>query len=164
MKSPIATFIAVLMLVFWRGTAGQNESKQPITIALTPETPTVKAGTDVSVRVVLTNNSKQPFNAGGCYCGPSGLDSLFTWEVHDHGQLTAKRVYPHPELATGEIILDRVVNPGGEISEGQAVSRLYNMTKPGRYTIQAAVQLPKQTGGGIIKSNEVMVTVTPQPQ
>lgn len=156
MKTPIAVSIGMLVLVLGRGAAAQGEPKPPITITLTPETIT---GAAVSVRTVLTNNSKQPFDASGCYCGPAGLDSLFKWEVHDNGQLAAKRVYPHPELATGKIILDRVVKPGGQLSGSQDISRLYDMTKPGKYTILAIVGLPKQMGGGTIKSNTITITV-----
>lgn len=159
MKTLIALSIAMLMPVLGRGAADQSEPKPPITISLTLETITVKAGAAVSVRTVLTNNSKQPFDASGCYCGPAGLDSLFKWEVHDNGHLVAKRAYPHPELATGKIILDRVVKPGGQLSGSQDISRLYDMTKPGKYTILAILELPKKMGGGIIKSNTITITV-----
>jgi len=161
MKPLIAASIAILMLLFVRGSEGQNERKTLISITVTLETATAKAGEAVSVRTVLTNNSKQPFDASGCYCGPAGLDSLFTWEVRDNGQLTAKRAYPHPELATGKIILNRVVKPGDQLSGSQDISRLYDMRKPGEYTIQASREIPKEMGGGVVKSNIISVTVAP---
>ena len=88
-----------------------SPAKPSLALVIAAESTTVNVGQPVSVRTVLTNKSKQPFDASGCYCGPAGLDSLFTWEVRDNGHLTPKRMYPHPELATGEIILDRVVPP-----------------------------------------------------
>ena len=145
-----------------QGSAGHGSAKAPFAIVITVETPTVKAGTGVSIKVRLTNTSSQPLDASGCYCGPSGLDSTFTWEVRDSsGHLIAKRVYPHPELATGSPILDRIIQPGGDISGDQDISRLYDMTKPGKYVIQASRELPKEMGGGFVKSNAVSVTVTP---
>ena len=66
MKSLITVSLTMLMLVTGRSVAGQNDSKPPITIALTVETPTAKTGATVSIRAVLTNNSKQPLDASGC--------------------------------------------------------------------------------------------------
>lgn len=163
----IASSITILLISTLALTAGQkpadpaSAAKPPLAVVIAAEPTTVKAGEAVSVRTVLTNKSKQPFDASACYCGPAGLDSLFRWEVRENGRLTTKRTYPHPELATGEIILDRVVQPGGELSGSQDISRLYNMTQPGKYTIQAIVELPKQMSGGIVKSNEITIIVTP---
>lgn len=164
----IASSITILLLSAQAFTAGQkpadhaSDAKPPLVLVIAAEPTPVKAGDAVSVRTVLTNNSKQPFDASACYCGPAGLDSLFKWEVRENGGRAAKRTYPHPELATGEIILDRVVQPGGELSGSQDISRLYNMIQPGKYTIQAILELPKQMGGGIVRSNEVTVTITPK--
>lgn len=159
---PLIVAITLLMTAFpYR--AAQNESKPPaeISVTLLLEAATVKVGSAVSIRTVLSNNSNQIFDASACYCGPAGLDSLFRWEVREHGRQAPKKTYPHPELATGQPILDRLVRPGGELSGSQDVSRLYDMTKPGVYKIQVTVELPKQMGGGVVKSNEVAVTVIP---
>jgi hypothetical protein len=164
----IASSITPLLLSALALTAGQKATKHTDTakpalaLVVAAETTTLKSGEAVPIRTVLTNNSKQPFDASACYCGPAGLDSLFKWEVRENGRLIAKRTYPHPELATGEIILDRVVQPGGELSGSQDINRLYDMTKPAKYTIQAIVELPKQMGGGTPQSNEITVTVIPK--
>ncbi|MGB6499412.1 MAG: hypothetical protein WBF09_20615 [Candidatus Acidiferrum sp.] len=157
-----ALFMVTVVLVPGQNTAGQgNSAKPPFKIVIAVESATIKAGSGVSINARLANTSNQPLDASGCYCGPSGLDSLFTWVVRDKGHLTAKKVYPHPELATGEVILDRVVQPGSELSGDQDISRLYDMTKPGKYVIQASRAIPKEMGGGVVKSNAVTVTVTP---
>ena len=160
MNLPIV-LTTIFMFVFGLGAVGQRQPTPPITIGLTLETNPPKASGAVSIRTVLSNNSKQSFDASACYCGPSGLDSLFTWEARANGQPTRKRPYPHPELATGQVILDRIVQPGGELSGSQEISRLYDMARPGTYKIKATLQLPMQMGGGIVKSNEITVTVTP---
>jgi hypothetical protein len=167
MRTPAALLPVAVVLFASQNSVGQTDAaqrpaKSPIAIAITVETPTVKAGTGVSIRASLTNNSDRPLDASGCYCGPSGLDSAFTWEVRDSsGHLASKRVYPHPEVATGSPILDRIIAPGGDISGDQDVSRLYDMTKPGKYLIQASREVPKDMGGGVVKSNVVTVTVAP---
>ena len=119
----------------------QNETAKgsPLTIVIAVETPVVKAGSGVSVNGRLTNTSSKPLDASGCYCGPSGLDSYLTWEVRDDkGHLAAKKVYPHPELATSSAILDRIVKPGESLAGSQDIGRLFDMTRPGKYVIQAS--------------------------
>ena len=143
--------------------AGQGSSaKSPVTIVITTEQLKVKAGSTVSIKVRLTNTSNQPLDASGSFSDLTGLDSNFLFEVRDNqGHLVAKRVYPHPELAGGHAILDRIVKPGETLAEDQDISRLYDMTKPGKYMIQASREIPKEMGGGVVKSNVVSLTVTP---
>jgi hypothetical protein len=103
----------------------QNETAKepPLTIVIAVETHVVKAGSGVSVNGRLTNTSSRPLDASGCYCGPSGLDSYLTWEVRDEkGHLAAKKVYPHPELATSSAILERIVKPGESFAGSQDIA------------------------------------------
>ena len=96
----------------------------------------------------------------GCYCGPSGLDSYLTWEVRDdQGHFAAKRVYPHPELATRSAILERIVKPGESLAGSQDISRLYDMSRPGKYVIQASRRVSDTKDAYVVKSNKVTVTV-----
>ena len=140
----------------------QNKpAKQPpFAVVIAVETPVVKAGSGVSVYGRLTNTSSKPVDASGCYCGPSGLDSYLTWEVRDEsGRLAAKRVYAHPELATGSAILDRIVKPGESLAGSQDIGRLFDMTRPGKYVIQASRRVSDEKDSEIVKSNKVTVTV-----
>jgi hypothetical protein len=38
-------------------------------------------------------------------------------------------------------------------------SKLYDMSRPGKYLIQVSRVVPKELGGGVVKSNAVTVTV-----
>jgi hypothetical protein len=140
---------------------GQNKPpKEPFNIVIKIETPVVKAGSGVSVNGRLTNVSNQPIDASGCYCGPSGLDSYLTWEVRDDkGKLAAKRIYAHPELATSSAILDRIINPGESLAGSQDISRLYDMSRPGKYVIQASRQVSDAKDSHVVKSNRLTITV-----
>jgi hypothetical protein len=165
MKIMAALFIvtATVALVAGQSSAGQGGSaKPPAALVITTEQPTVKAGSMVAITVHFTNTSKQPIDAGGTFNDATGLDSNFLFDVRDDkGHLAAKRAYRHPELWSGHAILDRVVKPDETLSEEQDISRLYDMTKPGKYVIQASRAIPKEMGGGVVKSNSVSVTVTP---
>jgi hypothetical protein len=153
----ISLVIAIVtVLVF-----GQNKNaKEPFTIAIKVETPIVKAGSAVAVNGRLTNTSNRPIDASGCYCGPSELDSYLTWEVRDdNGHLAGKKIYVHPELAPSSAILDRIIKPGESLAGSQDISRLYDMSGPGKYVIQASRQVSDAKGAHVVKSNKVTVVV-----
>lgn len=40
------------------------------------------------------------------------------------------------------------------------VTKFYDMSRPGKYTIQVSRAVPKELGGGTVKSNAITVTVT----
>lgn len=132
----ISALIAIVTVLAF----GQNQNpKEPFTVVIKVETPIVKAGSAVAVNGRLTNTSDQPIDASGWYSGPSGLDSYLNWEVRDiEGRLVAKKIYPHAELATGSAILDRIIKPGESLAGSQNISRLYDMSHPGEYIIQAS--------------------------
>ena len=61
------------------------------------------------------------------------------------------------ELRTGSVIF-RTIRAGETLTQNQRVSALYDMRKPGKYTIQMWRRDPQYD----IKSNIVTVTVTPK--
>jgi hypothetical protein len=137
----------------------QQSNNPPFKIAITAESPTVVAGSDVSIKVSLTNTSDKDVYEGAMY-KIGNLDSTFRFEVRDeHGKLVPKRTYPHPELATGSVKF-RTIARGETYTQDQLVSALYDMRKPGKYTIQVSRRIsdnPKDD----IKSNIITITVTP---
>jgi hypothetical protein len=137
---------------------GQQPNNPPFKIAVAAESPIVGAGSDVSIKVTLTNISDHDVNEGVAYMSGIDLDSTFRFEVRDnHEKLVPKRIYPHPELATGSVRF-RTIARGETYTQDQLVSALYDMRKTGKYTIQVWRRDPKYD----IKSNIVTVTVTPK--
>jgi hypothetical protein len=134
----------------------QQAKNPPYKIAITAESPTVVAGSDVSIKVSLTNTSDQDVYEGAMY-KIGDLDSTFRFEVRDeHGKLVPKRTYPHPELMAGSVRF-RTISREETYTQDQLVSALYDMRKPGKYTIQVWRRDPEYD----IKSNVVTITVTP---
>ena len=85
------------------------------------------------INVRLTNNSKQDIDASGGFSDLTGLDPNYVFDVRDSaGNLVPKRRYEHPELATGHPV-NRTIKPGDSLTEEQGVSRLYDMSRPGKY-------------------------------
>jgi hypothetical protein len=136
----------------------QQSNDSPFKIAITTESPTVVAGSDVLIKVSLTNTSNQDVYEGALYMDGIGLDSTFRFEVRDEdGEIVPKRTYPHEELRTGSVKF-RTISAGETYTQEQAVSALYDMRKPGKYTIQVWRRNPDYD----IKSNAVTITVTPE--
>ena len=137
----------------------QQSNNPPFKIAITAESPTVVAGNDVSIKVSLTNTSDHDVYEGAMY-RLGNLDTSFQFEVRDeHGKMVPKRVYPHPELATGSVRF-RTISRGETYTQDQLVSALYDMRKPGKYTIQV-FRRDSDNPKNDIKSNIVTVMVTP---
>jgi hypothetical protein len=136
----------------------QQPNPAPFKIAITTDSPTVVAESDVSIKVSLTNTSNGEVNEGVMYMDGINLDSTFRFEVRDEqGKQVPKRVYPHEELRTGKVTF-RTIRAGETLTQPQPVSALYDMRKPGKYTIQVWRRNPEYD----IKSNIVTVTVTPK--
>ncbi len=136
----------------------QQPNPAPFKIAISSDTPTVIAESDVSIKVSLTNTSNQDVDEGVMYMDGINLDSTFRFEVRDeHGKLVFKRTYPYEELRTGHVRF-RTIRAGENLTQSQPVSALYDMRKPGKYTIQVWRRNPDYD----IKSNIVTVTVTPR--
>ncbi|MFL6228127.1 MAG: DUF305 domain-containing protein [Pyrinomonadaceae bacterium] len=130
--------------------------EQPFKIAITIENSTIIAGADIWIKVSLTNTSNQDVPAGVGY-SRGNIASIFRFEVRDeHGELVPKRTYPHPELESGSVTFV-TIHHGETWTQDQEVSALYDMRKPGKYTIQVWQRDPNFD----IKSNVVTVTVTP---
>lgn len=140
------------------GLAVGQQSNIPFKIRISAESSTIVAGDDVTIDVSLTNTSSQIVSEGAMYESGIELDSTLRFEILDeHGKPVPKRHYPHEELRGGNVRF-RDSKPGETTTQHQRVSNLYDMRKPGKYTIQVWKRNPDYD----IKSNIVTVTVTPK--
>jgi hypothetical protein len=162
MRIPVA-FLAIAAST--ASVAGQGRPiTQPFAIEISANTPTVKAGSGVVIGIRLTNNSDELLGCGRAYNDMTGQDEIFIIEVRDdHGHLTPKRVYPHPELAGGSAVtLGCDLKRGETLTDSQDVARIYDMTRPGRYVIQVSRPVSfADKKAGVVKSNKVTVTIVP---
>ena len=143
--------------------SGQGTApRQPFTIVIKAERPSVKAGTGVWVNVNLTNTSNQDIDTSANISSLTGIDPNFVFDVRDAaGNLVPKVVYEHPELADGKLIMDRLVKPKESLIEQEEVSRLHDMSRPGQYLIQVSRPVSKNKKDDVVKSNKITLAVTP---
>ena len=141
----------LVSVVLW-----QQPTQAPFKIAITMEHSTVVASDDVTIDVSLTNTSNQIVSEGVMYESGIELDSTLRFEILDeHRKPVPRRTYPHEELRGGSVRF-RDIKPGETVTQHQRVSALYDMRKPGKYTIQVWRRNPDYD----IKSDIVTVTVT----
>jgi len=131
----------------------------PFIIVISTDTPTVKTGSVVSVKVQLKNTSTRDLDASANISSLTGVDPNYIYEVRDNnGDLVAKKVYEHPEFATGHAIL-RIVKPGETITDEQPIGRLFDMGKPGKYTIRVSRHVAGEKSN-VVESYKISVNVT----
>lgn len=136
-----------------------SSGQPPFAIVIAPLNSSFKAGSDVCVRIMLTNNSGKVFDmTHGVF---NGVDEAeFRLEVHDETGKVVPAVYPSSPPTMGAM-------QGGNLdandieSTEECPSKLHNMSTPGKYTIQAYRGIPGNPKGAEIGSNIVTVTVEP---
>lgn len=128
------------------------------------DTYTVKAGSKLFVKVELTNTSKNDLVIGDGYDARFGADTYYNhYEVRDgNGNLVPQQPISHPELGrTSHGWPRRTVKPRQTMSvNDDLVTRLYDLSKPGKYTIQDLRAVSDKTNEGRVKSNAITLLVT----
>jgi len=141
--------------------AGNPAARAPFTIEISTEQPVVKIGSEVSLKVRLTNTSKRVMDCSATISNMTGVDPNYVFDVRDDANNSVPpRVLEHPELATGQPV-SRSLKPGESFTDEEEVSRLLNMSRPGRYTIQVSRRVSDNKKDGSITSNAITVTVEP---
>ena len=150
-----ALLIAAVLAVPFQFSA----AKTPFTLAISSEAQSVKAGAAVEIKLSLTNRSARDIDASANISDLTGVDPNFILDVRDPaGNLVSKRAYEHSELATGHAILNRVIKPGNTLEEKADIARLYDMSRPGAYEVQASRRASENEKDGVVKSNRITVT------
>lgn len=124
---------------------------------------TVKAGSEVFITVHLTNVSKHNLAFDYDSDSRTGVSFSHQYEVRDsNGNVVQKRTISHPEIgSTGHGWPARVLKPGESMDiNGDYISRLYDLSQPGEYTIQLSREVSADPKDGVVKSNTITVTVT----
>jgi hypothetical protein len=113
------------------------------------------------IRIRLTDNSNQHLKNSGSINGMTRADPNFLLAVRDKaGRAVPRRMYEHPELASGHPF-DRTVRPGETISEEPDVGRLFDMTHRAQYMIQVS-RHKSEKPQDVLKSNRVTLVVSRQ--
>lgn len=129
-------------------------------VITTPGT-TVKTGSDISVRITMTNTSNQDIFYGAGLAG----ESPFGLEIRDSDGNLLSRIPKHKGPSPGEsgsfVLLP--IAPGKSIQKEVILNKDFDMTNPGSYTVQATREAGYTNPSApiLVRSNKLTITVTP---
>jgi hypothetical protein len=162
-------FLSILISMFLPIGVPAGGVDTPFYIVITGPQKPVKAGSEVKVEIVLKNTSDRELTVGRTNA-VSQAECHYLIEVRDNqGQ-------PAPDTEFGRRIMGRetkkrvilywgdayfTLKPNETLEDEAVASKLYDLSRPGKYIVQVSRVVPKELGGGVVKSNPVTVTVTP---
>lgn len=145
--------LIVLLLLGVTVIAYSQTPHQPFTITLSSGKPEVKAGDRVHVDILMTNTSNQDVNC--TIDAHGGLDMNYGYKVVDADGRTLPEI-PRNHPLPGSIY-PCTLKPGESRSLPSSISTLYDLTHPGKYTIQ--VTRGYEGSDELVSSNTLTITV-----
>lgn len=136
------------------------QSTSSFTLKLSTESAEFRAGNDVEVTIIQTNISDHEIVANVSRI--NGIDSTFDYDVRDEdGNAVAKSTWSKP-VPPPVSYHEGAIGPGQSVTEGVYLSNGYNLTRPGRYTIQVSRLDPetKDSDGNPVKVHSNTITIT----
>jgi hypothetical protein len=156
----IVNLVAYSALVLCVVSPGTSQSAQaPFSLAITAPQATVKGGSEVKVKAILTNTSNRQIT----FADTSEICD-YSVEVRKADGTPAPDTERKRHLDCGTISGNHEIvtlKPDQSKQYEIAVSELSAMSEPGDYTVQVMRKAPKELGGVVVKSNLITVTVAP---
>jgi hypothetical protein len=164
MRLPRKVVLAAALAVALPGVIGATSDKpEPFTITISAPSEVVKVGAEVRVHVVMRNDSDKEIVARGSPKG-SQAEINYAVRVHDRSGNEAPKTDYGRAARAHEIagsVLKVVLKPGEEMEEDTLLGRQFDLSYPGDYVIQLSRPASSDPMDGIVKSNEITVTVVP---
>lgn len=155
--------IISLVLVVGATCTALTQAPQQPTLTIETKSPTFEVGQQIQVHIVLKNTTERAFtvfrSTGGgsgeqyysiCVTGPNGNSAAFT----EYGAAIEKNRNQIVPLSRKLV----TVAPGEETDEYALISRMFEMTTAGTYTIQASRASPLDSSA-TLKSNVLTITL-----
>jgi hypothetical protein len=155
-----ATIFLSLSLFGLAVVSGSNTHPFSLTIRLLHDI--AKAGSQIRVEVVLTNTSDHEIGIL-----KSAPEADYMVEVRDaNGNMAPDTDFGRRQKDPASVKVSSAtplysLKPGESLHDEIQIERLYKISGPGKYSIQASRTVPEEMGSGVVKSNMVNVTVTP---
>jgi hypothetical protein len=162
MKLATGLLISALMILRAGGLSASGASQLFSLTLHTIDTP-VRAGSDFNLTVTVTNISENNLSFGIAPGAAPDQTMSYNIEVRDAQGREAppttffRNLREHPTLPSGSIF-GYTLSPGKSYEEKLAITRLYDLAKPGRYSIQVSrSQKPWPDRADNVKSNRIII-------
>ncbi|HEV2303946.1 MAG TPA: hypothetical protein VGR93_00370 [Candidatus Acidoferrales bacterium] len=169
----VALLLSIIAaLVVAPATLGQN---QPFSLTIAPPSKPIKSGAKVYLLVTVTNTTDH--TTGLIRSSGSLPDEGFRYHIdvrdsggHERPQSARLRGLKGKMTMSQSSNLARWLKPGESFVDRIAVTRFYDVTLPGEYSVSVARHFdrnniaikgipPEAIGSGIVKSNTVTITI-----
>jgi hypothetical protein len=123
-----------------------------------------RPGSNIGINIEKRNISPEEIDCFTASNNVTGLDDKYEYVIRDsNGDPVPPRAIPQPDYPyTRGHDRTRPCKPGESASSGSVnLTKVYDMSQPGTYTIQISQRVSDNLVDGEVKSNKVTVTVTP---
>jgi len=169
------SFVLCAVIVVASSMYSVAEDKAPITVSIQCVQPVVKSGSEVKLLITVTNKSDQDVDMYKTP-GPDGhAEDVNKIDIRDASGNLLKRVdFQIVEIGGVQHKLPKririsragiILKPGASLDDFAILSNLFDLTKPGKYTVE--VQNERRSGDSshelnliYVKSNTITITVT----
>jgi hypothetical protein len=137
----------------------------PFSLTITVADPSVKLGTQVRVTITLRNISGHDI-AFDRSSVPGEAEFHYSVLLYDEDGKPMPgtkywRILRGMEHETyTENVVSVTIHPNEEVKDDFALNKLFDLSKPGKYTLQVTREIPENLGKGIVKSNLLTLVVT----
>jgi hypothetical protein len=151
------TFLTLIWFAAIGAACGQTKAN-PFSLAISTDRDPIKLGSDVDLRIAMTNLSTHDVDCSSVYAG--AYDLRFQIDVRDEAGQSVKQHHPHPERFPLSLQMC-TLSPGKTITHESRISWQHDFSRPGTYEIQASRNNSSDKGEDSISSNKITITVTP---
>jgi hypothetical protein len=156
-------FMTLIAIICWTVLARGSEAAFSITIS-TPQA-VVKGGTEVKVNILLKNTSGHELAVAKALGEVHGEISGYRVDVWDSNGRRLRRTKYGATVEGDTDVLGpfslrtKILQPDTTLNDSLIISKLYDLSKPGKYTIQ--VYRVDHENKSVVKSNLIKLTVSP---
>jgi hypothetical protein len=159
-----ALFVTLAVLPEIITAQGAQPAEPWFSVTIVGPKASVSVGSDVRLKVTFVNNTEQDIRYPGAGL-PTRNGPVFDIDIRDSGgkpaQETTYGLRMHGKDVrpwSGGSVFAATAHPGDKIEEELILSKEFDMSNPGDYTVQVRERNPKLQ---VVKSNSITITVVP---
>jgi hypothetical protein len=139
----------------------------PFSLTLSSSEKVIRVGSEARLEIVLKNTSIHEFSIATSNL-KDRAESHYLIDVRDSkGRPVPDTEYAHTvwnlnSKPTTLFVFSEIVDtlkPGETMTDVAVITKLYDLTRPGKYTIRVSRKIWKELGKGTVKSNPITITV-----
>lgn len=158
--------LAYVLTLFSSVALPHSDASQPFSLTLHEPKAPARVGSEIHLTVTVANTSNHDVSFGVAPGIAPDQTMSYNIEIRDAQGREApptpflRDLREHPKPTSGSIF-GYTLAPGESYEEELVITRLYDLTQPGKYTIKVArSQQPWPNAAAIVKSNTIAIAVS----